>query len=295
MAMTNARSLRSVTLAIVVNLLCLEAYAADCSFLGKRADELQDAQLFYQAPNATTWMPAGSSALQFGGQTVRFAYVVRGLLGQARRGVIVLKSGRPRQMNDDVADRIVSRVQLVRRYSSFAQGDNRVIENGTCGRIASFGSNGENDVAARSYDVFHDLGRSVPEQSVIDSFHHSYTGRENRCRPTSYSRADSRTPPDPRHNRGQFSYDENIVGKSTPNQLAWYFSSTAIAEPAPPFAERRVELLRYAAEKDQPSCVLFTLKVPASNAFVRINDLEGLKESGVYYVRADEHSWSLAP
>jgi hypothetical protein len=296
------RLLRSTVLAVIcqslcVSVLCLPAYAADCAPLGKRAEELQDAQLFYQPPNTTVWMPAGSAALQFGGKTLQFAYVVREQLAASRRGIIILKSGRPRQMTESVEDKVVSRVQLVRKYSSQGQGEDRVAENGTCGPIPRFGVNGEGDVSARSYDVFHDLGRAVSDadRPVIKSFHHNYVGREKRCRETDYDRTvDSRSsPPDPRYNRGQFSYDENVVGKSTPSQLAWYFSSTAIAEPAPPYAERRVELLRYDVKKETPACVFFKLTVPATNAFVRINDLEGLKQSGVYYVRADEQTWSL--
>jgi hypothetical protein len=194
-------------------------------------------------------------------------------------------------MDEPTPDPSRRRVQLERPILDSGIG---AVDNGTCGSVPLFTSR---DVAARSYDDYHDGALRVadPDQTTLKTFHYTYAGRDGRCRRTDDIRQDSRTPVDRRSNRSQFSFDPDIVANGTASQVASLFAPSSALASSERLADQRVGLQAYRAEPGLPTCVRFTLKVPARAAFVRINDLEGLKSQGIYNLRADEVTWTLSP
>lgn len=266
--------------------LYVQAHAASCSFLNRDPLTLRDTELFYSLPKSGEWRSLDETSVALGGQTISFAYVIRERLHQRRSGVVVLKSGRNR-LPTDPAPRTVELV----RVNPDDNDDGSRFDNGSCGPIPEFGTT---SIAATSYDRYHDLGDKVPEIGILTRFHYKYRGRHDRCRLTNDSRADSKVPKIDRSNRGQFSFNPNIVGNGTESQvIALASPNTAYAGSSEGLAEQRVEIKSYRASLGLPTCVLFTLKVPAATGFVRINDLEGLARNQLDFIRADEKSWSL--
>jgi hypothetical protein len=255
----------------------IDTFAGDCSFLGKDPLTLRDTALLYLPPGGREWMEVQPSSGAFGNQVIQFAYVIQEKIDQSRAGITVVKSGRLRQLNEPNADR----VDLVRNTED--------TDPSVCQPVApSMTAN----ISARSYDAYHDQGLRVPEQDVLDSFHYSYAGRNGSCKPTNSARRDARSA---RTNLGQFSFNQAVVRGETGNQLSSYVSpNRALAASSNNLADQRVEIQAYRARTGFPSCVRFSLKVPTKDAFVRINDLEGLKQDGRYYVRSDEITWTLA-
>jgi hypothetical protein len=267
------------------------AVAGDCAFLGRDPLTLRDTELFYKSPQSNTWVSLDATPRDgtLASQTVTFAYVIQEKLDQRRSGVVILKSGRNRVASDP-APRVV---ELVRGPPD-DNDDATTFQNGSCGRIPEFG---QKVVTASSYDRYHDFGGKVlaAEQTTLDKFHYKYVGRADRCRKTNDTSPDSKIPYVPRNNLGQFSFDPNIVGTSTWSQVvALLGPDQAYAGGSDNLAAQRVELKAYRVRKGFPTCVIFSLNVPDSTGFIRINDLEGLAQSNLDYIRADERSWSLA-
>jgi len=269
------------TLAVFAAVPCI---ADDCSFLNRDPLTLRDRQLFFLPQGASSWSALDDVRPDLTNQTVEFAYVIRENIDPARAGVVIMKSARARRLDEATAGR---RVRLVRRAEAF--------DNGTCGAVAGFGSGGEADISADSYDRYHDQGRKVPERDVLRAFHVRYAARKGTCRATNDSSQDSIVPWDPRSNRSQFSFDSSVVSGGTYSQaLALVGANKAYAGSAD-LSDQRVELKQYRVNVALPTCVRFRLSAVGRGSFLRINDLEGLAASGLNYVRANENQWTLAP
>lgn len=265
---------------------CSEGVTGDCTHLGGDPLSLRDgALLFRPAGSNAAWSEVlpGSSALA--NQTIDFTYVLQEKLYQKRSGVAVIKTGRTRQSGEQIVPD--AKIPLTRDTSEADAKD--------CPVPPSLKAT----VGAQSYDDYHnpDHGRrrSIPDQAALDNFHYKYAGfhdsassRSGGCKKTNSASRDARTR---RTNLGQFSFDPAIVAADTRIQLvSWMLPSTAVAG-TETFADREVAMHAYATRTGFPSCIRFQVKMPAAPAFVRINDLEGLKQDGQYYIRGDEFSW----
>lgn len=259
------------------------AVSADCSFLNRDPLILRDRQLFFQTKGTTAWTSLDDTTIDLANQSVTFAYVIRETIDASRNGVVVLKSGRMRRLDEPQQSRQSKTVLLVRHADA--------ADNKKCGKVADFG---ERPVSAKSYDDFHDQGLKVPESAMLHSFHLKYAARNNRCRRSDDNGPDSLLPPDLRSNRGQFSFDPDVVSRGTYSQvLAWADISRASAS-SENLADQRVEIRQYAVSVNAPTCVRFTLPPQGRASFLRIDDLEALAQSGLNYVRSDEKRWSLS-
>jgi hypothetical protein len=254
----------------------IDTFAGDCTFLGKDPLTLRDTALFYLPPGGREWTEVQPSSGAFGNQVIQFAYVIQEKIDQSRAGVAVVKSGRLRQLNEPSA----AQVDLVRNTED--------TDPAVCQPVARSMTA---TISARSYDAYHDQGLRVPEQDVLESFHYTYAGRNGSCKATNSARRDARSA---RTNLGQFSFNPAVVRGETGNQVSFYVSPSRALAASDKLTDRRVEIQAYRVRTGFPSCVRFSLKVPAKDAFVRINDLEGLKQDGRYYVRSDEITWTLA-
>jgi hypothetical protein len=276
--------LRRTLLATAALFATVPCLAGDCSFLARDPLGLRDRQLFFRLQGASNWSALDEVQPDLTSQKVEFAYVIRESIDPARAGVVILKSARTRRLDEPTAGR---NVHLVRRAEAF--------DNGSCGPVAAFGDNGERDVAADSYDRYHEEGQKVPEKDVLRSFHIRYAARKGACRSTSNNTQDSIVPWDPRSNRSQFSFDPAVVSGGTYSQaLAWVGPTKTYAGSAN-LSDLRVELKQYRVEVALPTCVRFQLSTVGRGSFLRINDLEGLATSGLNYVRANENQWTLSP
>jgi hypothetical protein len=235
------------------------------------------------------WQSLDETSIALGNQTVSFAYVIQEKLDRKRSGVVIVKSGRNRVPGEPVSD-APKVVELVRDKPDKNE-DGSEFDNGICGSIAEFGSR---KISATSYDRYHDLGSDVPEIELLKRFHYQYRGRRDRCRYTNDPYPDSKAPRVDRSNRGQFSFNPRIVGVATDSQIAAFVSpDSAYAGSSEGLAKQRVEIKAYRAKAGLPSCVVFSLNVPASTAFIRINDLEGLTQRDLDFIRSNEKVWSL--
>ncbi len=266
--------------------LVAQAFAEDCGFLlssSKSPPPLGDRQLYYRAPGNPGWSVMDFSGADFTGQSVKFAYVIMEHFSEARAGVLVMKSGRLRQMNEPPVRPSAKRVQLVRLPQRF--------NNGACAPVPPFG---ERDVSAQSYDDYHDRGLNVPDIKTINAFHFQYASRHGNCRWTNDAAADSISPWDPRSNLGQFSFDQHVVANGTYSQaLAWFRPRSAYAS-SDGLANQRVEMKQYRSVPNQAVCVRFNLAVAGPASFLRIDDLESLSPGDLRYVRSDEQEWRLS-
>ena len=257
------------------------AASADCSFLNRDPLTLRDRQLFFQTKGTSAWTSLDDSTIDLANQGVTFAYVIRETVDPSRNGIVVLKSGRMRRLDEPQRQ---SRSVVLVRHADAA-------DNKKCGTVPDFG---ERQVTAKSYDDFHDQGLKVPESPMLHAFHVKYAARGNRCRRSDDNGPDSLLPPDLRSNRGQFSFDPDVVSRGTYSQvLAWAGVSEASAS-SENLANQRVEIRQYAVSVNVPTCVRFTLPPQGRASFLRINDLEALAQSGINYVRSDEKHWSLS-
>jgi hypothetical protein len=260
-----------------------DAAAGDCSFLNRDPLALRDRELLYQVKGSSTWSSLDDNPVTLPDQTISFAYVIRETIDPARNGVVVLKSGRTRGLDEPQQGRQAKRVMLVRHA---ATADNKL-----CGVVSGFG---KHSISAKSYDEFHDQGLKVGEARTLQSFHIKYAARNNRCRRTDENGADSLLPPDMRSNRGQFSFDPDVVSRGTYSQvLSWTGVSQASAS-SENMTNQRVEIRQYAISAGGPTCIRFTLPPQGHASFLRINDLEALVPGGLSYIRSDEKRWSLS-
>jgi hypothetical protein len=268
--------------ALLIAQICT-ADAGDCAFLNRDPLSLRDRQLFFQVKGDSAWTSLDDAAVDLGNQNVSYAYVIRESLDPTRNGVVVLKSGRTRNLDEPQQSRQSKNVVLVRRADA--------ADNKRCGPVSDFG---EQLVSAKSYDDYHDEGLKGSQIKTMRAFHIKYAARADRCRRTDDNGPDSLLPPDLRSNRGQFSFDPEVVAHGTYSQvLAWTGVSRASAS-SENLADQRVEIKQYEVSVNAPTCVRFTLPVQGRSSFLKINDLEALTQGGLNYMRSDERNWSLS-
>jgi hypothetical protein len=196
---------------------------------------------------------------------------------------VILKTGRNRKAGEELARMNDRSVNLVRNSQPF--------DNARCGDVAPFG---EGQVSPRSYDDYHDVGLSTADDATLNRFHFKYAGRGKRCPATSSNVGDSLSFY-ARTNRGQFSFDTNVVDTGTYFQPFVFLHVTTASASSEKLAKQRVETRQYRLSKGTPECIVFPHAVPTSAAFLRINDLEGLAGFGIAGPkRAPEHRWSLS-
>lgn len=253
--------------------------AADCSFLKVDPVKLQDGQLFYQLGAGSDWLEMTDVAT-LANRKVTFAYVIQEKTGQGRGGVAVMKSARVRQL-DEPPPAANRNVDLIRDTT---QSDRSICVPVPAAKAMK--------VRSKSYDDYHDYGLRVPEQADLDDFHYNHEGRRGRCTMTNSMDGDPRTG---RSNRAQFSFDPRVVsGQVSVQAFSFIAPRPALAGSSDALSEQRVEMQSYRVQKGLPTCVVFSLTVPARAGFLRINDLDGLKVNGLYYDRSDEKAWTLS-
>ena len=276
---------RAVACSLACTILITPAFGQDCVLLSSNKTPLVlgDRQLYYRQPGSDVWANMNDAVPNFSGQNINFAYVIVENFDQSRAGVLVVKSGRIRQIGEPQISSSVKQVHLVRLDRR------RPFDNRPCALVPAFG---RKDVSAQSYDDYHDRGLTVPDIKTIEAFHFEYVARHGGCHSTNNASIDS--PWDPRSNRGQFSFDPNIVGRTTYSQVAGWFSPNRAYASSDNLAEQSVEMKQYRSVVARPVCVRFNVSVPGSASFLRINDLESLSQNGLRYVRSDEQTWSLS-
>jgi hypothetical protein len=267
----------SLAITLAVSTTCL---AGSCDVLGGFAGKPHDGQLFYRIKGASSWteMPYGGTSL--GNTRSEFTYVIDESFEKERSGVVIVKTGRVRRAGEEAADPQTKSVRLVRH----PQG----INNSPCGEVTPFGSG---SVSPKSYDDYHDIGRQTPDDATLDSFHFTYVARRNSCHKTNSSLGDSLSLY-ARSNRGQFSFDTDVVDRGTYFQLALFLHATTASASSEKLENQRVETRQYHVTSGTPECISFKYNVPGTAAFLRINDLEAL--SNDVPIRAPEHRWALS-
>lgn len=275
--------LGSLVLAGVITTECL---GGSCDPLDRKPSDLSDGQLYYRPGGSGSWSEMPSAGAYLALKPVTFAYVVDERYDDGRAGVVVFKTGRMRQAGEPPGDRTTQRVRLLRRPTG--------LDNGLCGAVLPFEPG---SVSARSYDDYHDIGQSVAadDEVTLDRFHIKYAARRRSCGETNYSTSDSFSPY-ARNNRGQFSFDTDVVDRGTYVQAFLNAKITTAAASSEKFASQRVEIRQYRTVKGDPQCVFLEHRVPAKAAFLRVNDLEAVATSTFFAPsRSPEHRWQLSP
>jgi hypothetical protein len=269
--------------AFLIPFLAGLAGAEDCAFLNRDPLDLRDREVFFQLQGSAAWLPLDGAAPDLADQIVNYAYVIRESRDPERSGVAVLKSARLHRL--DEARKADKAVTLVRHAEA--------IDNRSCGAVADFG---EQKIPAKSYDDFHDLGLKVREMKTIAGFHIRYAARLNHCRRTDDNSPDSIVPRDSRSNRGQFSFNDDVVTRETYSQALNVIGISTAYAASDNLEDQRVEIKQYRVSVNFPTCVRFTMPRQGKSSFLKINDLEALKrlETGDGYVRANQQSWVLS-
>ena len=126
------RPLRPVALSLLfMTMQTGLAVSADCSFLNRDPLTLRDRQLFFQAKGSGAWTSLDDSTVDLANQHLTFAYVIKETIDPSRNGVVVLKSGRTRGLDEPQQGRQSKTVTLVRHADA---ADNR-----KCGVVPEFG------------------------------------------------------------------------------------------------------------------------------------------------------------
>lgn len=283
--MTNLPARRPPLLASLAMTLamCTSCLAGSCNALGGITDKLRDGQLFYRVTGASGWTEMPGAGTSLGATRSEFIYVVAESFEKERSGVVIIKTGRIRQAAEATADPQAKSLRLVRRFQQF--------DNSPCGDVPSFGKGA---VSPKSYEDYHDVGTSTPDDATLDRFHFTYAARRHSCHKTNSSLGDSLSPYS-RSNRGQFSFDTDVVDRGTYLQLALFLHVTTASASFEKLAGQRVETRQYRVGAGAPECISFRYSVPANGAFLRINDLEALSTDGVAApLRSPEHRWLVS-
>lgn len=239
---------------------------------------LQDRELYYQSPSGR-WTRLDFVGNNFPNGFVNFAYVIREVAGvEARRGVLVIKTGRLRQPTEEAVGRRAKSVELIRGKEHF--------NNAPCESKDPLDAT----VSAQDYDEYHDQGLTVASGKTLEKFHFKYAARRDKCLMTNNNFPDSIVPPDARSNRSQFSFDKSVVAFGTFSQFLALFKPASAFAANEKFVNQRVELKQYKSAADTPVCVRFAVRVKGPGTFLRLNDLEAL-ELGL---RATEQEWQLS-
>jgi hypothetical protein len=261
-------------------IMTTQGIAGSCDTLKGVGRTLADGQLYYRGSGTSDWtyLPEGSSSF-LGGTKTEFAYVLGETIEDWRAGVVILKTGRQRKAGEPISYPDVGTVKLVRKRSE--NFDNR-----PCGDVADFG---KARVNSKSYDDYHDIGRSTDDDATLNAFHFNYTARQKRCHETNSKLSDSFSIHG-RSNRGQFSFDTDVVDRGTYFQFFVLLHVTTASAASEKLALQRVETRQYRVSAGTPECVLFKRSIPPGEAFLRINDLESLLSGAI---RGPEHRWVL--
>jgi len=259
------------------------AAAQQCATLLKglpaaQIDALDDGQLLQFSNGVWKQIPPGDT-IGLPGQKLRLFYVVRDLSKQIRSGVLIFKTARTRSAEDFAAPRDI---QLSR--------EPRHVDNTPCGAVERFPTR---PVPSDSYDIYHDEGRAVAAQKDLDAFHFNYVGRRRGCRLTNDHNPDGLF--DLRTNRGQYSFDKDVVGRQTWSQILALLGPSRAFASSCNLQDQRVEVKQYTTIANAPACVGFTVRVAGPASFLRINDLEGLTLFGNRFYRSPEREWALSP
>src|ERR1700754_4349137 len=103
---------------LLVTMNANDGVAEDCSFLNRDPLTLRDRQLLFQVKGSNTWSALDDNPVSLPDQTISFAYVIRKTTAPARGGVVVLKSGRTRGLDEPQQSRQSRRVMLVRHAAA---------------------------------------------------------------------------------------------------------------------------------------------------------------------------------
>ena len=278
------RRLRTPTACVLLSLTITTATVArDCANLfaglpSPKITELADGQLLQLSGGAWKVVPVGAT-LGLPGQELQLAYVVLDIPGEFRRGVLLFKTARQRLPAEPTSPRDV---QLSRT--------SRHVDNFPCGNVKAFRAR---SVPADSYDTYHDEGRKVVEHSDLDEFHFQYAARRNGCRLTNDQNPDNWY--DPRTNRGQYSFNKDVVGYQTFSQILAMLGVSGASASSASLRDQQVDAKQYRTLANTPACVRFKTRVPGPASFLRINDLEGQSQSGNRLFRSSEQEWILSP
>lgn len=273
-------SSRSLASLLMTCLMTTQGIAGSCDALKGVGRTLADGQLYYRVAGAAGWtyLPEQSS-VSLGNIKSEFAYVVDETFEPWRAGVVILKTGRQRKAGEEVSYPDVGTVKLVRRAQNF--------DNAPCGEVAPFA---KARVSSKSYDDYHDIGRSTDDDATLNAFHFNYTARQKRCHATNGKLSDNLSVYG-RNNRGQFSFDTDVVDRGTYFQVFVLLHVTTANASSEKLALQRVETRQYRVNAGTPECVLFKRSIPPGEAFLRINDLELLSAGAI---RGPEHRWVLS-
>jgi hypothetical protein len=272
---------KSIASVVMMVLMATSSYGASCDVLGGR--RLHDGQLFYRVAGALDWTEMPDAGVSLGNVRSEFIYIVDETFEAARAGVVILKTGRIRQAGEEQPNPQAKTLRLVRHFKQF--------DNGSCGNVTDFG---KASVSPKSYDDYHDVGRATVDDATLDSFHFKYAARRNGCHTTNSKLGDTLSPY-ARSNRGQFSFDTDVVDFGTYYQILVLAHVETASAASEKLAAQRVETRQYRVVRGRPECVSFKYRVPPGTAFLRINDLEALSDQGGSTLkRAMEHRWPLA-
>lgn len=275
-------SLRPLASLVMTCVMSAHGFAASCDVLTGVTKNLHDGELFYRVAGTSNWIEMPDAGTSLGNVRAEFAYVLDETFEPWRAGAVVLKTGRTRQAGEEFVDSQTKSVRLVRHAQTF--------DNSPCGGVAEFG---RGRVSPKSYDDYHDVGFSTADDATLDRFHFSYTGRQKACHLTNSKLGDTASFY-ARSNRGQFSFDTEVVDTGTYFQPFVLLHVTKASASSEKLAKQRVEIRQYRVAAGTPECIVFKHTVPPVGAFLRINDLEGLARYGVAK-RASEHRWALSP
>jgi hypothetical protein len=239
-------SSRSLASLLMTCLMTTQGIAGSCDALKGVGRTLADGQLYYRVAGAAGWtyLPEQSS-VSLGNIKSEFAYVVDETFEPWRAGVVILKTGRQRKAGEEVSYPDVGTVKLVRRAQNF--------DNAPCGEVAPFA---KARVSSKSYDDYHDIGRSTDDDATLNAFHFNYTAREKRCHATNGKLSDNLSVYG-RNNRGQFSFDTDVVDRGTYFQVFVLLHVTTANASSEKLALQRVETRQYRVNAGTPECVLF--------------------------------------
>jgi hypothetical protein len=276
--LSSSHSLASLAMTCIMT---TQGIAGSCDVLKSVGRTLADGQLYYRVAGATDWtyLPEGNG-VGLGNTKAEFTYVIDETFEAWRAGVVIMKSGRQRKAGEEVSYPDVGTVKLVRKQSEN-------FDNAPCGEVAPFG---KGRVSSKSYDDYHDVGRSTDDDATLKAFHFNYTARQKRCHDTNSKLSDDFSPY-ARSNRGQFSFDTDVVDRGTYFQFFVLLHVTSANASSEKLALQRVETRQYRVSAGAPECVMFKHSIPAGEAFLRINDLESLSAGAI---RGPEHRWVLS-
>lgn len=277
------KSSRSIASVVMTVLMTTTGYGGSCDILNRAAGKLSDGQLFYRVAGAAGWTEMPDAGVSLGDVRAEFAYVLKETFEAGRAGVVILKTGRMRQAGEQQPDPQQKTVRLVRHFQQF--------DNTPCKGVAYFG---KDLVSPKSYDDYHDVGARTPDDAILDNFHFEYAARRRGCHMTNSKLGDSLALR-ARSNRGQFSFDTDVVDFGTYYQVLVMLRVETATAASGKIASQRVETRQYRLVRDQAECISFKYRVPPNAAFLRINDLEALSDQGGSTLkRAMEHRWTLS-